>query len=186
MRWIPAAVGVAVTATAGWALPVYREGPPPAHTGGFGEPLCSECHFGTPVNSDAGSLTVRAPGTYSPGASYSLEIVLRHSDMAAAGFQLAARVADGDDAGGQAGSLAGAGPRTAVTFDTATGIQYAHQTVAGAALERAGAARWTVEWTAPDRGVPVVLHAAGNAANDDASEFGDAVFSTSVRIEPRR
>lgn len=176
---------VALGVTAGWALPVYREGPPPAHTGGFGEPLCSECHFGAAVNAEPGSLAVRGPATFRPGESYRLELELGHPDMAAAGFQLAVRFARGERAGGQAGSLAGKGHGTAVTMDSAAGIQYGHQTADGTAV-RKGSARWILEWTAPDTALPVVVHAAANAANDDASEFGDRIYTDSLLIPPRR
>ena len=176
---------VALGVTAAWAGPVYREGPPPAHTGGFGEPLCSECHFGAAVNAEPGSLAVRGPATFWPGESYRLELELGHPEMAAAGFQLAVRFARGGRAGRQAGSLAGKGRRTAVTIDSATGIQYGHQTADGTAVRR-GSARWVVEWTAPDTALTVVVHAAANAANDDASEFGDRIYADSLVIPPHR
>ena len=169
---------------AGAALPLYREGPPPAHTGGFDEPTCAECHFGAPLNGDAGSLTLDAPAGFVPGESYRLEVRLERAEMAAAGFQLAARFADGEAAGTQAGILAPVDGRTAVTGDSATGVAYGHQTLAGSSPMDAGATGWVMEWTAPDSGAAVVIHAAANAANDDASEFGDFVYTARREIQP--
>ena len=184
---------LAVTVTA-WAAPPYRDGPPPGHTGGFGEPLCAECHFGGPVNAEPGTLSVATPDRYEPGETHSLTVRLRHPEMAAAGFQLAVRFADEPRAGEQAGTLgapsvrastgAAMPSRTAVTVDS-LGVEYAHQTLDGAALTGPGVAEWTVEWTAPESEAAVVVHVAGNAANDDASEFGDFVYAREARIPAR-
>ena len=59
----------------------------------------------------------------------------------------------------------------------------------GTALARPGAASWTVEWRAPATAAPagptaVVFHAAANAANDDASEFGDLIYTASATTRP--
>ena len=176
------AAGVlAAVVAAGAAVPLYRGGPPPAHTGGFGEPLCGECHFGAPLNSDPGSLSMDAPAEYRAGATYPLEVRLARPGMAAAGFQLAIRLAEGPRAGSQAGALE-PGPGVAVTADSATGVLYAHQSVDGAAVGGSGSTVWTVRWTAPDGDVPVVVHVAANAANDDASEFGDYIYAAEQRV----
>ena len=153
-----------------------------AHTGGFDEPTCAECHFGAPLNGDDGDVALRAPEAFAVGEAYRLEVRLRHPGMAAAGFQLAVRFAEGDRAGAQAGQLAPMDGRTAVTTDTATGVAYGHQTLAGAVPLEPGATRWVMEWTAPDTMAAVQVHVAANAANDDASEFGDFIFATHQRV----
>lgn len=168
------------------APPMYRDGPPPGHTGGFGEPLCSECHFGAPVNADPGTLTYEMPAFVEADEVYSLVVELNHPEMVSAGFQLAVRFTDGDRAGEQAGTLRSREPRTAVAVDTATGVQYGHHTAAGTALSGAGEARWTLEWTAPDTAADVMVHVAANAANDDASEFGDHIYSAATRLRASR
>lgn len=173
---------LAAGATLGAALPLYREGPPPAHTGGFGEPTCAECHFGADLNDDAGSLTLDAPATFQPGETYRLEVRLAHPELAAAGFQLAVRFPAGKAAGTRAGRLAPVDGRTMVTVDSATGVGYGHHTPEGARLPESGPARWVLEWTAPDTAADVVVHAAANAANDDASEFGDFIFTVERRL----
>ena len=164
------------------SMTAYREGPPPAHTGGFGEPTCAECHFGGPVNADGGTLTIDVPVTVEPGRTYRIAVELAHPEMAVAGFQIALRFAEGEAEGEQAGALRPVGPRTAVTTDTVTGVQYGHQTPAGAGLSGASETRWVLEWEAPKTAAAVVAHAAANAANDDASEFGDDIFTTRAGI----
>ena len=97
-----------------------------------------------------------------------------------AGFQLSARFEDG----GSAGTLAAADSCVRV-FTSGAGVAYASHTEAGTVPREAGRAEWTVRWTAPEAGGAVVFHAAGNAANDDASEFGDRIHAAEAR-SPRR
>lgn len=176
-----AVVATAAASTRGGLL-AYREGPPPGHTGGFGEPTCAECHFGGPVNPDRGSVNVEIPTAFEPGRTYRIAVALTHPDMRVAGYQLAVRFDDGPRRGEQAGTLRPVGPRTAVTGDTATGVRYAHQTAGGTALSGTGEARWVLEWRAPETDGDVAVHVAANAANDDASEFGDVIFTNDARI----
>ena len=69
-------------------------------------------------------------------------------------------------------------------------MTYAQHTEAGTVLTRPGTASWTVEWRAPATTAPgggataVVFHAAANAANDDASEFGDFIYTASATTRP--
>lgn len=185
---VPAAAGAALLLGALAAVP-YPEGPPPGHTGGFGEPTCLTCHFGEPLNPPDGSLTLEGvPEAYAPGRSYPLVVRLSHPELGRAGFQLSARLADGPSAGAQAGEIAGAGtgdpaggpegaPRVAVTPDPDGCVSYVHQTREGSEVTDT-ATEWRVVWTAPPHArAPVVFHLAGNAANDDASEFGDHVYA---------
>ena len=49
------------------------DGPPIAHTGGFGEPTCRVCHQGQPLNAAGGTLRVEGlPGRYEAGRTYEL------------------------------------------------------------------------------------------------------------------
>jgi hypothetical protein len=104
--------------------------------------------------------------------------------MLKAGFQLAARFADGPAAGAQAGVLAPADARTIVTWDTLTQVSYIEHNLAGTALA-GDAGRWKLRWTAPTnaRGA-VVFNVAGNAANDDDSPLGDFIYTTALRVAP--
>lgn len=160
------------------AAAAYRTGPPAAHTGGFGEPTCATCHFqdGAATIDEGAALGIDAPDRYEPGATYDVRITLTDPDAEAAGFQLAVRFADGSAAGSQAGSLAG-GDSTVRILTGEAGVEYASQTEIGTRLREPGHALWIVRWTAPAgaEGGTVVFHAAGNAANDDDSEFGDRI-----------
>jgi hypothetical protein len=166
------------------ALALFKTGPPPGHTGGFGEPTCRACHSDAGLNEPGGELTIAGvPTAYEPGRTYELEVVLRRASMLRAGFQLAARVAEGAEAGAPAGVLAPTDGRTAIVWDTVSHVGYIEHTLAGTAL-RGDVGRWTVRWTAPAgnaRGA-VAFNVAGNAANDDDSPLGDFIYATALRV----
>jgi len=162
----------------------YITGPPPAHTGGFGEPTCYACHMESEPNTGEGALVLRGlDGVYEPGATHRVTVELTSPHMRRGGFQLAVRFAEGPAAGKQAGTLRALDERVGITTDT-TGIQYAHHLEAGTELTAPGTARWIFEWTAPHGAGDdvVVFHIAANAADDDASPFGDLIFTDSVRV----
>ncbi|QXD17168.1 hypothetical protein GQ464_006280 [Rhodocaloribacter litoris] len=159
----------------------YADGPPPAHTGGFGEPTCYACHFDGPETPSAGSLTLDGlPAAYEPGAGYLLTVTLAHPGLGAAGFQLSARLADGQPAG----TLTPGNARVQVQHVEATGMVYAAHTKAGTGLTAPDTARWTLRWTAPTAGGPVVFHLAANAANGDDSAFGDVIHTRADTTAP--
>jgi len=179
-------LGVLVLAGASLAaVPLFRAGPPTAHTGGFGEPTCRACHSDAGLNEPGGELAITgAPATYELGRTYQLEVVLRRAGMLRAGFQLAARFADGAAAGSPAGVLAPGDGRSVVIWDTLSHVSYIEHTQIGTDM-RGDAGRWLVSWTAPAdaRGV-VAFHAAGNAANDDDSPLGDFIYTAALRVAP--
>ena len=163
-------------------MPAFKEGPPPGHTGGFGEPTCRQCHSDGGLNEPGGDLSIAAaPTTYEPGRTYQLEVMLRRAGMLRAGFQLAARFADD---GAPAGVLTPVDARTRVIWDTLTRVGYIEHTAAGTALA-GDAGRWLVRWTAPSTArAAVSFNVAGNAANDDDSPLGDFIYTAALRVAP--
>jgi hypothetical protein len=156
------------------------EAPPPAHTGGFGEPTCHACHGEYALDLEGGSLAVEGLGEgWTPGEAHVLTVILSSSEMAKAGFELALRGEDGR----QAGRLRALDARAAVTEQD--GVQYAHHTAPGSMASDARVASWTVEWTAPRTGGVVRLHAAANSANGDDSPFGDLVYTVTADVGRR-
>lgn len=160
------------------AGPRYPDPPPPAHTGGFGEPTCHACHFDGPLNAPEGTFRVTGvPDRYTAGARYALTVSLTHPQMQRGGFQLAARRANGT----QAGHFP---PADGLTVDTAVGIAYVRPTTIPWAADTS---RWTFTWTAPDTTAgPVAFHAAANAANGDDSDFGDFIYTWEARTRSRK
>ena len=165
----------------------YVDGPPPAHTGGFGEPTCAACHLGATVDSTGGSLQVTAPATFTPGGEHAVEVRLVRAGMRRAGFQLSARFAGGPLAGQQAGELVPAEPpEPPVQVVTAHTVSYAGHTPATAERIEGGTALWRLRWRAPVGAAAsaVVFHAAANAADYDDSELGDRVYVASATSRP--
>ncbi len=165
---------------------VHAAGPPLAHTGGFGEPTCRECHLGPPLNDPSGSLVIAGmQETFAPGDSTWITITLSGDGMERAGFQAAFRFLEGETAGTQAGRTAPLDEHTKVTRDVVTGVEYVHHTEAGAELAE-GLGQWVIQWTAPVEARAVVLHVAANSANGDDSPLADLVYAASVVSRPAR
>ena len=164
------------------AVPVFKTGPPPGHTGGFGEPTCRQCHSDAGLNEPGGDLAITgAPAAYEPGRTYPLEVVLRRAGMLRAGFQLAARF----ETGAPAGVLAPGDARSIVIWDTVSHVSYIEHNLAGTALV-GDVGRWVVRWTAPAKAEGIVIfNTAANAANDDDSPLGDFIYTTALRVAPR-
>lgn len=171
--------GLAVPLIAASARP-SAEGPLPGHTGGFGEPTCTECHMGSGDDGGASVVVEGLPAAWIPGTAYRLVIAVTAPELRRGGFQLAARfAADGT----QAGTLEVADGRGRTTMPEPDGVQYAHHLYDGTAPTAAGVARWTIVWTAPAQGTgAVAFHVAANAANDDNSEFGDRIVTAAATV----
>ena len=162
---------------------VHYDGPPIAHTGGFGEPTCRVCHQGEPLNAAGGTLRIEGlPGRYEPDRTYELVVVLRRDGMGRAGFELSARLVGG----AQAGALEATDRRVRVVPDSVTAVRYAEQTREGCSVS-GPEARWTVRWRAPAQmggggASDVLIHAAANAANYDDSPLGDFIYAGEWRV----
>ncbi len=163
----------------------HAEGPPPGHTGGFGEPTCQSCHTDSYLNDPLGTLEVTGFGpSYTPGKTYTLTVQLDVEETEAAGFQAALRVADGPGEGSPAGVPRAIDPRTVVKTSESRVLYIQHTREGSPADGRT--ARWTFEWTAPEAGgESVILNVAANSANGDASPFGDLIYTTELRTTPR-
>ena len=180
------AVGALTAALLAAAPPpeaAYLDGPPPAHAGGFGDDTCHACHFENDLDAPGGSLAISGlPGTPDPSQTYRITVSLERADMRRAGFQLVARTSEGDSAGAPAGTLQALDGDERVQVVTAPdGASYAQHTEDGTALTGPGVSTWTFAWRPSAAGpTAVIFHAAANAANDDASEFGDFIYTTSA------
>jgi hypothetical protein len=167
----------------GAAARAHREGPPPGHTGGFGEPTCHTCHFDNPVDARPGALVLAGvPERYQPGLDYAIGVVLARPGLLSAGFQISARFADGRQAGTFRVSPADA-RRVGVAAEN--GVQYGHHLEDGIDPAAADTARWTLLWTAPAAAAgTITFHATANAGNDDWSPLGDFIYTAAARTHP--
>jgi hypothetical protein len=180
---IPLAAAVVATTVRLVASHAYADGAPPGFSGGFKEDSCHACHFDGEPNSSPGRLTIEGvPAMFARGERYTLTITLTRPGMQLAGFQFAARF---KDSGAQAGTIApGADDAERVGVESLTGVQYAGQRKAGAAVGAAGATKWTVAWTAPQSGGPVIFNVSANAADGNGNANGDFVYTSTVQSAP--
>lgn len=156
----------------------YPDNPPPAHTGGFGEPTCHQCHFENDLNAPGGVLSVRGlEKGYVSGETRSIEVRLSRPDMQLAGFQLTIRFANGQ----QAGTLSPVNER--VTVDITDQVEYIRHTKEGTRPLTSDSTGWKLKWVPPASTEPVMVHLAANAANGDASEFGDSIYLLEQKVE---
>lgn len=171
---------VAIGALGAIAARPFLDGPPPGTTGGFGEPTCAQCHYDVQQPDPNGTLQVEGfPESWVPNEQYDISVRLHRQGMGRGGFQLAIRFANGE----QAGTLTPTDDRTAT--ELLNEISYAYQTVLGTELLSPNKNTWHFEWQAPgkvDRAV--LLHAVGNAANNDDSQFGDHIYTHTATSEP--
>ena len=168
-------IAASATALAAQKLPFSSQGPLPGHTGGFGEPNCRACHYDYDLNE--GPFVIRMdslPASYEPERQYTLQLLVRHAALKRGGFQLTARFEDGSAAG-----KLGTADSTLLRIQSWRGIDYLSHTVAGADQVRGDSVVWRFTWTAPASDKRVVFNVAVNVANQDASEFGDRIFTGS-------
>ena len=183
--WSAAVLAGALTTALLSAAPLpeaaYLDGPPPAHAGGFGDDTCHACHFENELDDPGGSFTVSGvPDTFDPSAAYRITISLERPGMGRAGFQLAARVNRGGDAPAGALKTLDGDERVQIVAGP-DGVTYAQHTEPGTVLTGPETTSWIIEWRPPADGTgSVTFHAAANAANDDASEFGDFIYTAAA------
>ncbi|MDX1637271.1 MAG: choice-of-anchor V domain-containing protein [Balneolaceae bacterium] len=156
-----------------------------AFTGGFGEETCRSCHFDYPLNYEEGALVVSGlPVTYEPGRSYWITIAVSRPQLAKAGFQMTTRFKSGS----QAGRFELHSESVQLTDTVSDSVQYLqHPASASDAIVRSsdsGTVNWHVKWVAPREPGIVYLDVSANAANGDASEFGDYILNTRIILYP--
>jgi hypothetical protein len=159
------------------------EGPPPGHTGGFGEPTCITCHQGSDLNAFGGRVTIEGlPNEYVQGERYLLTVFLEAEETDLAGFQLAARYRTGGEEGLNAGKIHPVDDRVAISIGT-NGLQYVHQTRQGSYMSAPDSTSWSMEWIAPSTGNSVVFHVAANSGNGDNSPLSDLVYTADLSVD---
>lgn len=159
---------------------LYPEHIAGAYTGGFGEQSCHSCHFDYDLNQSEGELSVNGiPESFEAGKEYSIQLTLKRENLNRAGFQMTSRFEDST----QAGSFQLPDDLT-ITPNIDNEITYVQHGV-GKVEAEGGEKSWQVTWIAPDQtDKSVIFNIAGNAANGDASEFGDWIYVKQIRVEP--
>ena len=149
---------------------------------------CSACHRTFAANSDPRGYVRISAVNYTPGKKQTVRVQVFHPEAARWGFQLTARQTRDESL--KAGVLA-PNDNVQVNCDTTPASnapcgsdrEFATHVVASTRNGASGLATYSVEWTPPEAGTgDVVFYAAGNAADNGATNGGDRIFTTSLRI----
>jgi len=171
----------------------YASGPDPRNTGAPGDQTCAQagCHTGTPVNSANGSIEVIFPGElkYTPGVKQRLQVRINDAAMRQFGFQATARLGSNLTAG-QAGTFSTVDNTTQIICDDGS-IRPSAGCRANFAVEfiehsrPSSSSTFTIEWTPPATDVgDVRIYVAGNAANGNAQNTGDRIYTRNYTLSP--
>ncbi|MBL4654209.1 MAG: T9SS type A sorting domain-containing protein [Bacteroidia bacterium] len=163
-------------------------GAPPSSTGAPGETTCAKsgCHTGQNVNSGAGITSFTFSNnleTYFPGETYPITISIMQDSINRFGFECVV-VANNDSSNAGTFIITDAA-RTQVFpgSDQFEGREYLTYTYDGTNPYTDGVGEWSFEWTAPATDVgPVTFYIATVAANNDATDKGDLVYTKTVEI----
>lgn len=163
-------------------------GAPASHTGAPEEKTCatSGCHDDNAINKGTASLSVSLGENVDhiiPGKTYPVKIRITDPNVNRFGFQIVAL---------ESKSLNNEGVFSIVdsirtqTVKNAYGLKernYVTYTFNGTDAVSSGVGEWVVNWTAPSSlRKPVTFYVAGVSANDDMSDKGDKVYTTSLTI----
>ena len=153
--------------------------PPAGYTGANSGATCGTCHTGTTVNGGGGGALISVNSgatTYSPGGnSIPVTVTISDAAMTRFGFQLVAL----DASNSNIGTLA-AGVGTVLT--NLGGKTYVSHSIG---VTSSLFQTFTFNWTPPTTNVGnITFYAAGVAGNNNGSDAGDHVYTTSVVLTP--
>jgi uncharacterized protein (TIGR03437 family) len=194
-RKILIAKSVAILSIVPALIYAHAAGPDPGKSGVPGESTCAEsgCHTGAGLNAGGGSVKIDAGGAaYTPGVKQRISVTVSDPAQRKWGFQLTARLAS--NAKTRAGILAPADASTQIICSNANTLevpcnanpvlQFIEHSLGGSRTTAVGAGQtFQFDWTPPATDVgPIILYAAGNAANANAVETGDNIYTTSLTL----
>jgi hypothetical protein len=161
----------------------FSAGPPPANTGAPGEGTCNDCHSSFSINSQGGSVKLAGlPQNYTPGMQYNLTVTVAQTNMMRWGFEITALTDDGSAAGT---FVITDTDKTQLITDNSTGKvrNYVEHTLDGSQRGVKDSANFNFAWMAPASNIGnITFYLAGNAANGDGTMFGDAIYTTNIKI----
>lgn len=159
-------------------------GAPASHTGAPGEKTCatSGCHDDNDINSGTAKLSIDiASGVthYIAGETYPIKIRISDPHVTRFGFQLVALTDQTKENAGLftiTDLIRTQFMRNDMEFMDRKYVTY---TFNGTDAVSDGAGEWVINWTAPHAAGPVTFYAAAVSADDDGSDKGDMVYTTS-------
>lgn len=165
-------------------------GAPVSSSGAPGEVTCanSGCHDDSPINKGNALLQAEIGNNitkYVPGKTYPITVRISESGVKRFGFQVVA-LKNNDNMNAGDMSIVDGLRTQVITNDIAVqDRKYVTYTYQGTEPFAPGVGEWTMNWTAPDKNVgPITLYIASVSANNDNTDKGDHVYTTSLTLSP--
>ncbi|HET8546858.1 MAG TPA: choice-of-anchor V domain-containing protein [Bryobacteraceae bacterium] len=166
-----------------------QTGPPPNRTGLPENPDCTACHRTFPANSGAGRVRIEV-NNYNPGVRQRIRVIVEDPQASRWGFQLTVRgVGDLTKSVGtftpneNVQVICDNGTNRGVAGPCSGLPEYVQHTPAATASGTTGSRTFEVDWDPPASEMgDIIFFAAGNAANNNANNQGDFIYTTSKRV----
>lgn len=154
------------------------------YTNSPGEGNCTNCHSGT-VNSGSGSITITSSPSltngYMRGATYTMTVTITNNDApnnTLFGVGVEALFATGANGGTLSITNSNLTQIKTTTVDSNIRNNVVHT---GNGNNGPNSQQFSFDWTAPATGIETVtFYAVGNAANNNGSNSGDNIYTTSL------
>ncbi len=160
----------------------YPDEPPNGKSGAPGEGTCADCHNSYDLNSGTGSISIlNVPENYEINETYTLSVEITHPSQIRWGFELSAKLSDGNQGGTIIISESG---YTQFSLSD-NNITYIKQNLYGTYNGQSGPVVWSFDWISPisDQG-DITFYVSGLAANGNGNKYQDYVYTTSSNISP--
>ena len=163
-------------------------GAPASHTGAPGEATCttSGCHDDNGLNNGPATLKIEVGGgitNYIPGHTYSIKVKISDVAIERFGFQLTALANNNNLMAGTFQIVDSIKTQLVQNAYTLNDRNYVTYTFDGTDAISIGVGEWEVNWTAPSTNIgSITFYAGAVSANDDMTDKGDHVYTTSLSI----
>lgn len=164
-------------------------GAPASHTGAPNEKTCatSGCHDDNEVNNGTALLSVSLSENVEkiiPGKTYPIKVRITDLNVSRFGFQIVALESKTSKNEGVFGIVDSVRTQTVKNAYGLKERNYVTYTFNGTDAVSSGVGEWIVNWTAPlSFKKSITFYVAGVSANDDMSDKGDKVYTTSLTIK---
>lgn len=163
-------------------------GAPPSHSGAPDEKTCATggCHDDNALNHGTAELTAtikKSIAHYEAGKAYPIHIQIKDKKKTRFGFQITALGAQSHSTLGTFQIIDSVRTKIVTNAYELKDRSYVTYTFNGTDAVKKGLGEWVVNWVAPSSlSEDVVFYVSGVSANDDMSDKGDHVYTTSFKL----
>jgi hypothetical protein len=192
MKLHKSAILAMILASAGLSMAMVlgpsSSGAPASHTGAPDENTCATigCHDDNALNTPGAAVTLEMGGInqYIPGKTYPIKIRIADNNGKRFGFQIVALFNANNMGAGKFKLEDMQRTQFVNNLNTLMDRQYVTYSFQGTDPVMTGVGEWTVNWKAPSSNAgPVTFYVAGVSANDDETDKGDFVLTSSLTLD---